>query len=184
MKQEEKRALPEANEAFATNLLNRAATIIEQQAEADNRNANAFEAIHQAPDIKLTFNFDYLDQEVLEGDDVYDSDYTDFSGNSWLPITIPLDERNQVEEGGGFVLESIRVDATDVEVKPLKIGDAVRGSATEVFHFFKDLYHDDVFEYTTFTLNINCTQQSDGTGTCDDPPGGGGASGEDDENDQ
>ena len=136
------------------------------------------------PDIKLTFNFDYLDQEVLEGDDVYDSDYTDFSGNSWLPITIPLDERNQVEEGGGFVLESIRVDATDVEVKPLKIGDAVRGSATEVFHFFKDLYHDDVFEYTTFTLNINCTQQSDGTGTCDDPPGGGGASGEDDENDQ
>ena len=48
MKQEEKRALPEANEAFAINLLNRAATIIEQQAEADNRNANAFEAIHEA----------------------------------------------------------------------------------------------------------------------------------------
>ena len=54
------------------------------------------------------------------------------------------------------------------------------GSGLDAYRFFKDLLVDDVFQYTSHTLNVHCNQSSNETWRCSDPPTG--ATGQDGEN--
>ena len=124
------------------------------------------------PDVELTFRWDWLPYLTLEGEETYAS--TVQSGASSMDIEIPRWYRQHVYDE--FSLLTAELKATNIEVGLVKIPTSNPlvyrpGSAVGPGWGINDVY-------SAQTLNIQCTQGTNGSWTCADPPSDGtGASG-------
>ena len=127
------------------------------------------------PNLKLTFNYEFLDKDDLDGTEAYDSSRTNTAGETWMDVSVGRGDRDKIRDNG-FALESIRMDATDVKVKPISILETALGIITPggpgPVGAIKKIFFDDVFEYSTHTVRIRCTEASNGTWTCTSPLSG------------